>query len=101
MLAHQRSNNQILKLACPHRGSLWPEAISLASGPKGEALNPGKTLHYLLSAGTFHLPAAPTRAITLMPLVKAGGRGVRTPLRMLGQDFVGAGWHARMSSRQR
>jgi hypothetical protein len=33
--------------------------------------------------------------------VKARKRGVETPPMLLGHSFAGAGWHARMSSRQR
>jgi hypothetical protein len=35
----------------------------------------------------------------MSPSVKARGWGVETPSCQLGHDFVGAGWHARMSSR--
>ena len=50
-----------------------------------------------------HIPLDPMRHPSNVAslLVKAGERGVVTPIRELGHPFREAGWHARMSSRQR
>jgi hypothetical protein len=50
-----------------------------------------------------HIPLDPLPVSSKVPvlLVKAGERGVETSPNKLGHGFSGAGWHARMSSRQR
>jgi hypothetical protein len=50
----------------------------------------------VFSIGLVFRPEASNVALLL---VKAGERGVETPLRILGRQLLEAGWHARMSSR--